>query len=253
MHQILFKLGPITLYSYGLMIALAFLAGIYLSRRIFVRMNKTVDLVYDLALVIIVSSILGARIFYVLNSGSYFLDNPLEIFKIYKGGLVFYGGFIGGLIGGYCFARLRHYDFFELADAVVPVVALGQSIGRIGCFLNGCCYGQVSDTYGIVFPELRDGLLRLPTQIFESAGDLLIFVILYRMLWKRRFHGENFSLYLILYGILRFMIEFLRGDPRGSVYFGCLSVGQLLSLVGVLTGMTIYLLGFRSRQTGRKG
>ncbi|MDD5089669.1 MAG: prolipoprotein diacylglyceryl transferase [Candidatus Wallbacteria bacterium] len=242
MHPEIVRLGPLTIYSYGVMIALAFIAAILLSLKNFRRIGRTDEMVYDLALVIMVSSLIGARLCYVLVSFSYFLRQPLEIFMVYKGGLVYYGGFVGALVGGYIWVRIRKERFLNLADVVMPSLVLGQALGRIGCFFNGCCYGQRTEgIFGIVFPSLGDHVPRLPTQLIESFFCLTLFLVLQRVFSRRRFEGQVAGLYCLLYGGGRFLIEFLRDDPRGPSLLGIFSVSQFISLLVVAAGSWLLL------------
>jgi phosphatidylglycerol:prolipoprotein diacylglycerol transferase len=251
MHRVFLKLGPVTIYSYGVMMALAFLAGIFMASYNFKKNGKPKELAFDLAITVMLSSIIGARIFYVLTNMSYFMNNPSEILKVYHGGLVYYGGFIGGLIGGFIFVKIRGFSFFEIADPVSPVVSLGQAIGRIGCFLNGCCYGRATScSLGVKFPVLHDGICRIPTQIYSSLANFLIFLFLMWRFKNQKFNGEIVADYLMSYGIFRFIIEFYRGDPRGGVYFGMFSVSQVVSLIGIALG--IFLFAFMKKKTIKK-
>lgn len=241
MHRVFLKLGPVTIYSYGVMMALAFLSSIFMLSHNFHKNGKPKELAFDLSITIMLSSIIGARIFYVLTNLSYFMKTPSEILKVYHGGLVYYGGFIGALIGGFIFVKIKKLSFIELADLVIPVVSLGQAIGRIGCFLNGCCYGNPTTcSLGIKFPVLHDNICRIPTQLYSSFANLMIFFFLMWRLNNKKFKGEVIADYLMGYGLFRFIIEFFRGDPRGGIYFNMFSVSQVVSIVAILTGIIFF-------------
>lgn len=245
MYPVILKIGNFTIHSYGIMMALAFITGIFIAKKNLRFLNLPADLVYDLAIYIIISSIIGARLFYVIVYIDYYLKNPLEIIKVYKGGLVYYGGFIGAIIGGILFAYINKINFFKLADTVMPALSIGQSIGRIGCFLNGCCYGKTTDCFcGVVFPILLDKTPRIPTQIISSFFNFLIFLILFIRFKKRKFNGELVSFYLVLYGIFRFIIEFFRDDPRGDIFFNFLSISQIISIVAIFLGIILYFIKY---------
>jgi len=223
------------------MMALAFLSSIFMLSYIFYKNGKPKELSFDLSITIMLSSIIGARIFYILTNLSFFTKNPLEMLKVYHGGLVYYGGFIGALIGGFIFVTIKKFRFLELADLVIPVVSLGQSIGRIGCFLNGCCYGhETTCSLRVKFPVLHDNICRIPTQLYSTLGNLLIFFFLMWRLNKKKFNGEIICYYLMSYGTFRFIIEFFRGDPRGGIYFHMFSISQVVSLVAIFVGIIFF-------------
>ena len=239
MHPILFSIGPVAIHSYGLMLGLAFLATMYLSSRRASIFDLSGERVSNLIILFLVSGIVGARIAYVLANMSLFLDSPLEILMINKGGLIFYGGFIFALVAGIVYAMVTRLAILDTADLMAPFIALGHSIGRVGCFFNGCCYGRPTDSFlGVCFP---DTLVRVyPTQLFSSAGLLAIFFLLFFFQSRRRFKGEIISLYFILYGAFRFLIEFLRGDSA-EVLLGFTSA-QIISIIFVAVGIILFVL-----------
>lgn len=247
MYPVLFKIGPITIYSYGLMVTLGFLAGIYLAKQEAVRVGIAKEAVLGLGLYVLVSSIIGARILYVLLNLEYFLSFPYKIIFIHEGGLVFYGGLILAGITGFLYVRRKRLSFFKMADIIAPSIAIGEAIGRIGCLLYGCCYGKPTTLpWGMSFDPgspaySHYGSLSLhPTQIYSSLANLFIFIILVLRRKKVKFEGEIFFLYLILYSLSRFMIENLRGDNPGLFFE--LTISQCLSLIMGLIAATIYLL-----------
>jgi len=226
MHPTICQIGPFTIYSYGLMLVVAFLVGSSLAVRRARRKNINPDIIFNLCFLAFISGIIGARFFYVLQNIGYYTENPLEIFMLQKGGLVWFGGLIAGIGGAVFYLKFKKLSVYKILDLVVPYLALAQSIGRIGCLLNGCCFGKNS-TWGIYFATHEATLI--PTQIYSSLLLLVIFIIL-RLLEERPHKaGEIVSAYLILYSLKRFFIEFLRGDS--NTIFLNLTLFQLISIV----------------------
>lgn len=230
MHPVLLKLGPFTVYSYGLMVALGFALATFLACRRARLFGLDKDRVIDLAVFVLLGGIAGARVLYVLLNLSYYRVNMFEALDLTKGGLVWYGGFLSALLVLVWYIKANRIKFWTVVDLLAPYIALGEAFGRIGCFLNGCCYGfevPPGSPLGIVFPG--ESAARYPTQIYSAIVLLLIFVIL--RLWqdRRHFAGEIFLGYCILYSAKRFSIEFLRGDnPR--IILG-LTISQVISVV----------------------
>ncbi len=239
MHPELFKIGPITIYSYGVMLALAFVVGIYLARDRAIKAGIDSKVIMDLSVYVLLSSIVGARLLYILTNLDEYREHPLEaIFS--RTGFVFYGGLIFAIIVGLWYLKRQKLPVWQIADVVAPSIPIGQAIGRIGCFLNGCCYGKPTTLPWGVKVAGRDPLDLTPlhpTQIYSSVGDLIIFFIL-SYWWKRRkFEGQIFLMYLVLYSILRFVVEIYRGD--NPYFLFNLTLSQLLSIFIGLGAMTI--------------
>lgn len=247
MHPILFSWGPITIHTYGFFSALGFLLAIYLGWRRAGREGLPQDKFLDLAFWILLAGIAGARALYVIVSWHEFSGRPLAIFKLWEGGLVFYGGFVLAVLAAVVYIRLQGLPLWKTADVCAPYIALGHAVGRIGCFFNGCCYGPVSQRWGMVFPGLGDQAPHLPTQLLEAAYNLALFILLAR--WRPRFAGQVFWWYVALYGAGRFGLEFLRGDEiRGHVLFSWFSTSQLVAVLAAATALAaLRLLGRRSR------
>jgi phosphatidylglycerol---prolipoprotein diacylglyceryl transferase len=244
MHPVFFEVGPLSIHTYGVMVALAFLAALRLSRATarVEHLNQTV--VLDLVALLVLSGIIGARIFYVLVNIGYFLQNPWQVFAIWHGGLVFYGGFIVASIAGVFFVRKRGISVGRAADCLAPCIAIGQAIGRWGCFFAGCCYGKPTNLpWGV---EYRDplslaplGIRMHPTQLYESFADLLIGLFLWLYMTRDRHDdGQIFWLYVLLYGTVRFAMELLRGDDRGAT-LGGLYPSQVISLGAMLLACSV--------------
>jgi len=252
MHPILFTIGPITIYSYGVMLATAVLVCTYLLSIDARRYNISQETAYDLVFWCILWGIIGARIFYVFIEWSYFSENLLEILMLQKGGLAWQGGFLGGVLAGVWFARRNKLSLRPLLDLAAPYIALGQSIGRVGCFFNGCCYGKPV-AWGIFYPTHNARLY--PTQLFECAGLFIIFMILKKaqqkgtVPWNSRGQfpsGFVFVLYLWLAAIERFIVEFYRGDAI-PFWLG-LSMAQYIAL-GVFAAGLILMKQFGKNET----
>jgi len=247
MHPILFEipkielgswvLGPIPIRMYGLMIGLGFLLSISLASRRAKKEGIDPDRIMDMGVYLLLAAIIGSRALYVLTNLPEFARNPLDAFAIWKGGLVFYGGLLAAVPTGIWYVRKHNLPVWKIADIMAPFIALGHAFGRLGCFFAGCCYGAPCDSpLGITFKDPHSlaplGVPLYPTQLIESGGEFLIFLTLF-ILWRyRKSDGQLFWLYPLLYSVLRFFIEFLRGDAVRGLYFGGLiSTSQIISIV----------------------
>lgn len=247
MHPVLFKLGPVTIHTYGVLVALAFLAGITIASREAARKGIDKDLMVDLCLYLLGAAIIGSRLLEVAVDYRYYMQHPLEIVMIWKGGLVFYGGFILAVLTGVWFMNRYNMPLWTTADILAPCIALGQSIGRLGCFSAGCCYGKPTDLpWGVTFTDPGSlaelGVPLHPTQLYESAGTLVIFALLWLFRKKTKFSGQLFWMYVIMYSVLRFCLEFVRGDQvRGFVNIASftLSTSQAVSIMAFLASVVM--------------
>lgn len=265
----------LTIHTYGLMIAIGFLLGMQLglreARRIDVSEKKNFDqFIMDLTFWILIVAMIGSRILFILVEWrSDYSRDPLKIFRIWEGGLVFYGGFIASVLFSIYYSYKNRRDFFVVADTLIPSVALGHFFGRLGCFAAGCCWGGQVDAsfpFGVQFPpgSLAYNTLQKteaigldavatmhlhPVQLYESFGELSIFFILLLMRSKKRFHGQVLLTYLFIYPLLRTSMEFLRGDTaRGTnIIFG-LSTSQLISVI--LASCALVTLVYLQRKRG---
>lgn len=226
MYPELCKIGPFTVYSYGLMLVAAFLAASSLASIQAKRENINSDIIFNFSFLVFVSGILGARIFYVIENARYYIKNPFEIIMLQHGGLSWFGGLILGAFCGIVYLKYKKLPLYKVLDLLAPFVALAQSIGRIGCLLNGCCFGKVSE-YGIYFPVHTQVLI--PTQLYSSLLLVLIFIFLRFLQDKPHKEGGVFFTYLLLYSIKRFFIEFWRADNE-IVFYG-FTLFQLISIV----------------------
>ncbi len=225
MHPIICTFGPFTVYSYGLMLALAFTVGVSLASRQAKQENVNPGIIFNFLFLVFISGIAGARIFYIISNISYYLENPVEIIMLQRGGLAWFGGLISGVTCGVVYLKKKKLAVYKTIDLVIPFVALGQAIGRIGCLLNGCCFGRVSKL-GLYF-DVHSAFL-IPTQLYSSLLLIIIFIILRFLQERPHKEGQIFYAYLFLYSIKRFFIEFWRADSPGIL--AGLTLFQTLSL-----------------------
>ena len=235
MFPILLRIGKITLRTYGFFVATGVLVA-YNYVKFYAR-KKNIDILFlsNLIFYTVIFGFLGARLFYVLLNFDYYRYDLLSVFKIWEGGLVFYGGFLSGLIFGIIYVVFKKQNLLKILDLVSPGLFLGLSIGRLGCFSAGCCYGKPTESFlGVVFTHPESlapiGIKIFPTQLFESVYSFLIFVVLHYMQKKDLLNGRLFFIGGILYSIFRFFNEFLRGDDRGGLILG-LYPSQFISIV----------------------
>lgn len=242
-----FKIGPLPIRLYGVAMAVSFLIAFWLSAKRAPREQLDPEAVLDSFLPLFLGAIIGARILYVITDFRSYMQNPLEILKIWRGGLVFYGGFLGGMIGTYIFTRVRKLSFWRLMDLYAPYAGLGYAIHRtFGCFLGaGCCYGKLSNfpwPLSVTYPitHITHGIPVYPTQLMEALNGLIIFTVL--LIYRRKPHkiGMPSAIFLFIYSTLRFLVEFLRGDPERG-FFGPLSTSQWISLFLFALGIVLSL------------
>lgn len=236
----LFSIGPVTVHGYGLMIGIGVLCCIFLGVQRAKKYGLKEDAVLDIAIIGLIIGYIGAKLMYVLVEWRTFLQDPLSVLG--SSGWVVYGGISAGVVSAIVYCKYRKYRFLEYFDLVAPCIALAQGFGRIGCFMAGCCYGRETHSFlGVVFPEnslAPAGVPLLPTQLFSSEGD---FIIMFVLLWHyghRKRSGDTGFLYMLLYGVGRFGIEFLRNDSRGMV--GIFSTSQFISLFIVAAAVLLF-------------
>jgi phosphatidylglycerol:prolipoprotein diacylglycerol transferase len=248
-------LGPLTVHWYGVMIALAFLAGLWTATRRARRENISSERIADIVIWLMVGGILGARIVYVATYWKdEFAGQPFsEIFMIQHGGLVYYGGLIGATIAGIICNHWKKLPFWKTADVLAPSIALGNIFGRIGCLLNGCCYGRACNLpWAIRFPSGHPtgGLPVHPTEIYDALNNFILYLLLAWLFRRKKFDGEVFATYLIGYAITRTIMEYFRGDyPPDQIHFG-LTPGELISIPVFIAGLVLgIVLSNRARKT----
>lgn len=240
MYNDLFSIGPFTVHGYGLMIAIGVLAALFIAEARAKKRDMNADVLYPLTLVCVVFGFASAKVLFCIVEWRQFIKNPLQLLT--GNGFVVYGGIIGGVLAAFLYCRLKKLNFWDYFDIVLPSVAVAQGFGRIGCFLAGCCYGRETDSFlGIAFTHsdyALNGVKLLPTQLFSAAGMFLIAGFLFWYAKKERKKGQVGALYLVLYSIGRFIIEFFRDDYRGAV--GFLSTSQFISLFILATGVWLF-------------
>lgn len=251
MYPILLKLGPLVIHTYGLLIALGFLAAIILTGNRAQEFNIDRDLVFDLSFWILLSALAGARMLEVLTNLSYYRMDLWRILKIWEGGLSYFGGLAGGVLGGILYVKSKKLSVWQMGDLVAPYISLGQAIGRIGCFFAGCCYGKVcAASWAVRFDDPQSlaptGITLHPTQIYEALADFIIFLILLNVGKQREFKGQVFLLYFILYAAVRFVIEFYRGD--NPAVFSGFTLYQLISIAILMLAVTIYIIQWKKQR-----
>jgi phosphatidylglycerol:prolipoprotein diacylglycerol transferase len=249
MDPVAFHLGPLVIRWYGIMAACAFLAGLWElhRRRRFAGLSP--EQISDIILIAMISGVIGSRIFFVVQFWDQYSGHLLDIVRIDKGGLVYYGGFFFALMNLCIYAVWRKIDVLRVLDLFAPAMALGHVLARIGCFLNGCCYGKVTEavcgcSYSPLYHPDMGGVLRHPVQLYEAGANLAIFFFLDRLLGKTR-KGRIAALYLLCYGMMRIGIEFFRGDHRDFL-LGHLTPAQTIG-VFLMIPAGLFLLGWSRR------
>jgi len=253
MYPILFRLGRFTVYAYGFFLAIGFIFGLALAILRAKKAGIPFERVIDLFFLTVLSAIIGARLLFVLTNLHLYLKNPLAVFKLWEGGLVFYGGLVLAAAVAIVYLRVQRLPVWQLADASSPAISLGLFFGRIGCFFAGCCYGrETSLPFAVIFTNGRS-LAPLhvslhPTQLYDAVNGLAIFVFL--LVWEKRraFDGQIFWLFLLLYSCGRFLVEMFRGDPRGSILNGLLSTSQGLGLFLAMGSLFVLFYSYQYRR-----
>jgi phosphatidylglycerol:prolipoprotein diacylglycerol transferase len=247
-YPTLVELGPVNVNSWGFMLAIAVIVSIFGVGRLFDREGYNKEMVLDMVLIMVICGIIGSRLAYVLvYDWQAFLSNPLMLFSLQDGGiagLIWYGGLVGGFIPFAIYVYRKKLDFWLLMDMFAPYVALSYALVRIGCFLAGCCYGEVTScSLGVVFPYLDD-LPRHPTQLYSSFINFILFAFLLWRYPRRRFTGEIFVFYIAGYAVYRFIIEFFR---ENLIFYGPFTLGQVYTAGLFIIAVILYLL---RRNTG---
>jgi phosphatidylglycerol:prolipoprotein diacylglycerol transferase len=249
-HPIAFNLGGFTVHWYGVLVAMGFLLGLWTASRRGVRQGIAPEKILDAGIWIIAGAVIGARILYVLTYWDRLMANPTyprmpwtEIFMIQKGGLVFYGGLIGSSLATLLFVWKNRLPLWRFADALAPSIALGYVPGRLGCLMNGCCYGKPTGLpWGIHFPAGHDahGFGVHPTQVYDALLSLAVYLALAWLYRHRRFEGQIFAAYLLCYAVTRSTVEAFRGDYSQHYLGGIATPAHLVSMVVFVTGAVLY-------------
>lgn len=247
MHPILLDFSFFSIKTYGFLIAIGFMAGIFIATREAKRLNVAPQIILDIAVYIIIGAIVGARLFFVATRFSYYKDNPLDVFKIWEGGLVFYGGFILALIVCVWFIKRNGLKLWQTFDIFAPALAIGVFFGRLGCFFAGCCFGKACKLPWAVTFSNPQGLAVLntplhPTQLYSVAGSLFTFFIIYSLRKRKSFDGQLAMIWIFMYSGLRSIIEFYRGDIRGAIIFGQFPVTQVIAFLFAFSSMVVFIV-----------
>ena len=251
----LFSIGPITIYTYGVLLAVSYLLGLWLAMRRARKWGLDANRILDLGIYIIIAALIGAKLLLLVVDFDQFSRSPGDLLTLARSGGVFYGGLILAVVVGFWYISRHRLPFWTTCDVFAPGIALGHVTGRLGCLAAGCCYGHPTDVpWAITFTNPAAaahvgtplGVPLHPTQLYESGTELLILTFLLLTEKKGRpFPGRTFWAYLLLYGLSRFVIEFFRGDPRGMV-FGNISTSQFISLI--LVPISLVMLVYLSRK-----
>jgi phosphatidylglycerol:prolipoprotein diacylglycerol transferase len=252
MYPVLFRFGPLTIHTYGFLIATAFLVALWLAVKEAGKRGVPYEKIVDQAFYTLVAGLVGSRAFYVATNWSYYAANPLDIVKIWQGGLVFYGGVLLALPVSVWFARKAALPLWDAFDLWAPSIALGHAIGRLGCFCAGCCYGKPAGAlpWAVVFNDPGSlavkGVPLHPAQLYESIGEALNFLILITLRRRQSFRGQLFWVYILNYSIVRSVVEAFRGDEVRGFIGGGVSISQGISIAMLLSALLMLrLLGRR--------
>ncbi len=247
MHPILFKIGNLSINTYGFFIALGFLFSLIIAKYFAKREGINKEIIDEIVFFVLIWSIIGARIFYVIQYHDYYLRHPIDILKIWKGGLVYYGGLICGVLAVLFHIKKYKLDKWIIGDIFLVSLPLGQFFGRLGCLSAGCCYGKPCKLpWAITFKD-PNSLAPLniplhPTELYHAIANLIIFLILFLIYknGKRKFKGQIVVLYGMLYSIGRFIVEFFRGDDRGHILY--FSIPQFISIIIFILSLIFYFI-----------
>jgi phosphatidylglycerol:prolipoprotein diacylglycerol transferase len=258
MHPILVKLGPLTIHTYGFLMAVGVACGLWF---VYVQAKKSgLDAVriMDAAFYTIIVSLVGAKLVLFLSNAGYYVSYPRELFSLARSGGVFQGGLAFGLVFALWYFRRKKIPTWKTADLIGPALALGHGFGRIGCFSAGCCFGrECSLPWAAVFKSQYAAQLTgvhlneplHPVQLYESALNFLNFLVLFLILRKKRFDGQVFAFYILNYSVIRFFTEYFRGDHgdniyfiRGATAFSSLSYPQVFCLLGLVAGTVLFVV-----------
>ena len=253
------NIGPLSIPTYGTLLAIAFLAGLWVIAREARRHGLDPTVLTDMAVWALIGGLVGARVLLVIVDWDHYAKNPRDMWSLFQSGGVFYGGLVGGIAVGAWYVIRHKLAFWRVADVAAPAVVLGQAIGRLGCLAAGCCWGKPADVdWAVRFRDIQaarnlgtpiDTPLH-PTQVYESMAAALIFVFLIWLAGRKRFHGQVALGYVLLYSLTRFGIEFFRGDvSRGFV--GPLSTSQFIAAVLVPLALITWLLLAKKQKVGK--
>src|ERR1051326_7730663 len=258
MYPVLFRIHGFPINTYGVFLALAFLGAIFVTVRLAQRDGLPKERIYDLCLWLLLSSLVGSKLLMLFTEPEY-RQNPMMLFSLdfLRSGGVFYGGLIGAIITGFVLMRRWKLPWWKTADACAPGIALGNVLGRQGCFSAGCCWGKPTTlAWGVRFSEagheitgVPTGVHLHPTQLYESFTMLIVFFFLLWLHKKKKFSGQVILAYAVIYATVRFLIEFVRDDPRGDVLelptLTGLSTSQMIGIVVGIGALILLIVRWR--------
>ncbi len=258
MYPELFRIVGFPINTYGVFLALAFLCAILITVKLAERDGLPRDKIYDLSLWMLLASLIGSKLLMLVTEAEY-RANPSQLLSLdfLRSGGVFYGGLLGAVLAGYVLMRRFRLPWWKTADACAPGIAIGNFFGRQGCFAAGCCWGKPTTLpWGVKFSALGHEITGVPidvhlhpTQLYESFAMLLVFVFLFWLHKRKRFSGQVILFYALLYSVIRFLIEFVRDDPRGDILgltsMTGLSTSQIISVLVGLSALAILIARWR--------
>ena len=257
MHPVLLEFGPFTVYTYGVLVAVGFLVGLWYAHSHAARASLSPRKVWNLGIYGILVALAASKLWLIASDLDFYLANPRQLFSMatFESAGTFYGGVLGGVLFVILYTHFQKMPLLNVLDLCAAPVALGHAIGRVGCFAAGCCYGKpTSLPWGVTFTNpvasriagTPLGLPIHPTQLYEAAAEFLNFLLLLWLSSRRRFTGQLIGAYFMLYGIERGAIEFLRGDPgRGLMFHDTISLMQLVSAGLIVAGAVLWWRGLR--------
>ncbi len=260
----LFQIGQFSLPTYGLLVATGVIVGLFVTQAMARRQGIDPEKAWNLGIYAVISALVGAKVLMILNDlGRYHSWHDVFSMEVLQAGGVFSGGFVTALVVSFWYIRKNHLPVLRTCDAFAPGLALGHAIGRIGCFAAGCCYGKPTTLpWGVTFHNQWAALMTgvplghplHPTQLYESAVELINFFILFWLIRHKKFDGQIIGAYMFIYGFARYFMEFLRDDPeRGSLFNNAMSVTQLLSIFLVIGGGILWLRWRSAPKTAMAG
>lgn len=250
MHRVIVELWGLSITSWGVMLVIAFVVGIWLAEKGAIKYGIPKTIIQDLSVVVIISGIVGGRVTYIIENWSHYAKYPGEMFKVWEGGLIFYGGLGLAVLFGIIFLKRKKVNILKVMDLIAPLIVLGLGLARVGCFLNGCCFGKpTSLPWGVVFPAnspprwvFSEHIRIHPTQLYESIAGVCMFLILLMIEKKKRFsYGYLFGIFLATYGGWRFTTDFLRYyESKALILFG-LTHSQIVSILMILVAVVLLI------------
>ena len=258
MYPELFHIGSFPINTYGVFLALAFLFAILITVKLAGRDNLPREKIYDLSLWMLLASLIGSKVLMFLTEPEY-REHPLQLFSLdfLRSGGVFYGGLIGAVLTGYFLMKRYKLPWWKTADACAPGIAIGNFFGRQGCFSAGCCWGKPTTLpWGVKFTEVGHEITGVPTnsylhptQLYESFAMLIVFFFLLWLHKRKKFSGQVILAYALIYATVRFLIEFVRDDPRGDILglttLTGLSTSQMIGIVVGVGALIILVIRWR--------